>query len=362
MATTEIPPTRKNADLIEGPDGSLHDVPVLLVQMQDELARARKREAFWISVIFHIVAIFAIAIAPKYFPDRKAILVATPEQMIADRQLTYLDLPKDNQKLDRRPNTNVISDKDRIATRHGPELNRSELQKILDSGRPGPPGAPGRPGPMVPPSPPPQMVQGQQQQQNNQNGNGLSAPNSSQNQMARLQSMPPAGRGGNALAAAAGAVSPGSAIQQAARAAASAPHVGGGYGGAGGDYGLGGRAPGKVVSNMEIMSDTMGVDFGPYLSRVLHDVRLNWYNLIPEVARAPLMKQGKVSIEFAILQNGRVAGMKLIGPSGDVSLDRAAWGGITASDPFPPLPQEFRGQYLALRFHFFYNPDKSDLQ
>jgi len=106
----------------------------------------------------------------------------------------------------------------------------------------------------------------------------------------------------------------------------------------------------------------MGVDFGPYLSRVLHDVRLNWYNLIPEVAREPLMKKGKVSVEFAILKDGHVAGMRLVSTSGDVSLDRAAIGGVTGSNPFPPLPNEFRGEYLALRFHFFYNPDKNELQ
>jgi len=45
-----------------------------------------------------------------------------------------------------------------------------------------------------------------------------------------------------------------------------------------------------------------------------------------------------------------------------VALDRAAYGGITASNPFPPLPSEFRGSYLELRFNFFYNPDASDLQ
>jgi TonB family protein len=108
----------------------------------------------------------------------------------------------------------------------------------------------------------------------------------------------------------------------------------------------------------------LSADFGPYLARVLHDVRQNWYNLIPEVARAPLMKKGRVSIDFAIMQDGRVAGMQLTpgGSSGDVALDRAAWGGITASNPFPALPQAFHGQYLALRFHFFYNPDKNDLQ
>ena len=113
---------------------------------------------------------------------------------------------------------------------------------------------------------------------------------------------------------------------------------------------------------MDILSDTMGVDFGPYLQRVLHVVRENWYTLIPEVARAPLMKRGKVSIEFAILKNGQVAGLRIIGPSGDIALDRAAYGGISASNPFQPLPGEFKGEYLALRFHFYYNPQRGDLQ
>jgi TonB family protein len=109
----------------------------------------------------------------------------------------------------------------------------------------------------------------------------------------------------------------------------------------------------------DVLSDTMGVDFGPYLQRVLHDVKQNWYNAIPESAQ---MKKGKLSIEFAITKDGKVAGMKLVATSGDVPLDRAAWSGIAASDPFPPLPSEFGGQYLALRFTFFYNPSKEDLE
>ena len=113
---------------------------------------------------------------------------------------------------------------------------------------------------------------------------------------------------------------------------------------------------------LDILSDTMGVDFGPYLQQVLYRVRTNWYNLIPESARAPIMKKGKVSIEFAIMKDGTVQGLSLIATSGDVALDRGAWGGITASNPFPPLPNEFGGQYLALRFHFFYNPDAADLR
>jgi TonB family protein len=112
-----------------------------------------------------------------------------------------------------------------------------------------------------------------------------------------------------------------------------------------------------AMGPLEVLTDTMGVDFGPYLQRVIHDVRMNWYNLIPESARAPLMKKGKVVIEFAILKDGSAAGMQLISTSGDVRLDRGAWGGVTASNPFPPLPTEFGGKYIGLRFTFYYNPN-----
>ena len=76
----------------------------------------------------------------------------------------------------------------------------------------------------------------------------------------------------------------------------------------------------------------------------------------------PLLKRGKVSIQFVILPDGKVAGLQYTGSSGDIALDRAAWGGITASDPFAPLPKQFHGPYLALRFHFYYNPQKGDLE
>src|SRR5262249_24574980 len=131
-----------------------------------------------------------------------------------------------------------------------------------------------------------------------------------------------------------------------------------------GDLGLGQRQNARTQSDLEITTDTQGVDFGPYLQRVLHDVKQNWYNIIPESAMAPILKKGKVTIDFAITKNGQVAGLRYVYGSGDVALDRAQYGGTTASNPFPPLPSEFTGQYLGLRFRFIYNPDKdeADLQ
>jgi hypothetical protein len=111
---------------------------------------------------------------------------------------------------------------------------------------------------------------------------------------------------------------------------------------------------------VEVLGDTEGVDFRPYLQTVEKSIKANWYSLIPESARPPIMRKGEVGIAFAILKNGSATGLKLVS-SGDVPLDRGAWGGVTASNPFPPLPTAFTGKYLALRVHFFYNynPDSS---
>jgi TonB family protein len=107
---------------------------------------------------------------------------------------------------------------------------------------------------------------------------------------------------------------------------------------------------------IDVISDTKGVDFGPYLKRVVDVVRRNWYDLIPKSARPPVNKKGKVDVEFSIMKDGQVAGVKVVGSSGDIELDRAALGGITAGNPFSPLPSEFSGNYLAQHFHFYYNP------
>src|SRR5258707_12652508 len=112
-------------------------------------------------------------------------------------------------------------------------------------------------------------------------------------------------------------MTPGAQIQEAARGAAARR---GGGGGQEGDFGLGTGAHGRQLGALEILSDTQGVDFGPYLQRILQDVKENWYRLIPESA---VMKKGKLAIEFAITKDGKVVGMKLIDTSGDVALDRA---------------------------------------
>jgi TonB family protein len=105
----------------------------------------------------------------------------------------------------------------------------------------------------------------------------------------------------------------------------------------------------------EILTDTMGVDFGPYMSQLLKGIRQNWYSIMPPSVYRPTSKQGKVSIEFNVLPDGKVKNMKIDDHSGDISMDRAAWGSITMSAPFPALPAGYHGPFLRLRLYYFYN-------
>jgi TonB family protein len=321
-------------------------VPHLLIQLQDDLERARWREAVWISIIVHLVLAIAIWNAKmigKYVGWHTAVVVPLKP---ADKDVTFLQEPPDLQKVPHKPNTNIASDKDRIAMTRHPELDPKELKKILATP---PPGAPGPSGPRAAaqPSPPPQPAPNQSISPQPQQGEpSAPRPQFETNQTAQNQTPP---RPNNSFSKYQGGMSPGSAIQQAAQDAANRRASGGG--GQEGGFGLGSPGHGRQEGALEILSDTQGVDFGPYLQRVLQEVKQNWYLLIPQSAE---MKKGKLSIEFAITKDGKVANMLVRPSSGDVALDRPAWGSITNSNPFPPLPTEFTGPELDLRFTFFY--------
>jgi TonB family protein len=116
----------------------------------------------------------------------------------------------------------------------------------------------------------------------------------------------------------------------------------------------GGQAdPNFSTEDPTILSDTKGYDFGPYMNQVVNRVRYNWYSLIPEIAR--LGKRGKVVIIFTITQNGIIDNPHIVANSGTEPLDRAAYGSITASNPFAKLPAGFDGDHLDLQFTFLYN-------
>ncbi|MGA8224780.1 MAG: TonB C-terminal domain-containing protein [Candidatus Acidiferrales bacterium] len=125
---------------------------------------------------------------------------------------------------------------------------------------------------------------------------------------------------------------------------------GGGGGGGGGRGGLRNMQPG-----VSILTPTEGVDFNSYINRLLATVKRNWYAVMPESAM--MGDKGVVVITFKINRDGvvPVPDPNLERTSGKEPLDVAALSSIRTSSPFEPLPPQFKGPFIELRFIFFYN-------
>jgi TonB family protein len=314
----------------------------LIDNLEDERSRARVREGIYISLLAHVLIFLWILFGPRYILHRPKIV--SPFDVLTDRQkkeMTYLSLPPDALKNIQPKNPKALSDKNRVAESRHPTLDKKTLEQLQAMRRAGPPVP--TPAPQ-PPAPEQTALQQQQPAQPQATPAQPLQPQPDGTTPAPPPKPQPTKPNFNT------GMSAGEAINQAARGAAAPQQEDSG------DYGAN-RTPQHPGLNgsAEILSDTMGVDFGPYMQRVIAATYRSWTPLIPESARPPLSKEGKVGIEFIIAKDGSVKQMVLKFPSGDVALDRAAWGGITGASPYPPLPKEFKGPYLALRFGFYYN-------
>jgi len=317
----------------------------LFVELDSELARWRRRAVFLTSVILHILLVMLIAFAPDLW-RRGRLLMGIPVTARPSREMTTLFLPPDLLKSLREPPPEArLSDKNRQAQGRSPVIEPHGLQMPYSRGNtPEPEIARGAPPtlPVAPPAAPPA---------------GAAAPPApkpepSQEARLRFDDVTPDRSGGRFRLP---SVSPGQAIQQSLEAAARGGYHGDSGGGGGGDSNLEfeNLHPNFSTEGPIILSDTRGVDFGPYLARVVFLVKRNWYAVIPESAR--LGQKGRVAIVFEIVRDGSVPQLRLVAPSGSDPLDRAAMTGIQASVPFPPLPTEFTGNHLVLQFIFLYN-------
>jgi TonB family protein len=316
------------------------DLLHVIDDLEDDRSRALLREKIWIALLLHILVFAYILLGPKYIYHVK---VKDPSTRIKqhEKEMTFLDLPPDALKQVRPKHAPVISDKDRVQQAPKPTIDKKTLDHLEAMRRAGPPAPRPAPAPPQVASAPPVQAAPHPVQR--------PAQPLPQNQTSQIEAPAPRSTQPNFNS---GPSTPGEAMQQAARQAAT--HGAGST--PGGD--MGANAPsdhGGMNGAVDVLSDTLGVDFGPYIQRVIYDTKRAWYPIIPPSAQPPLNKQGKVLIRFKIMPDGSVKEMRLEGPSGDVSLDRAAWGGIIGGSPFPQLPKNFKGPYLELRFYFLYN-------
>jgi TonB family protein len=313
--------------------------PTLHFELESERTANRIRETFLLSVIVHLLLVLLVVTEPDLFRSQKSAIPVD----LQHRDVTMLYQPPDLPKVKVPPKTPILSDADRkaqpvpeappppklqapapapSAPASGPRLGQEnrlarQLPPIGLPEFPDPPKEPPKQRPTLEPVP-------------------RAEPIPSQAQLTLPPIVPPS-RGTDAIL----------------RGMAKEHATGGGQTLSGGYQDFGAQDPNLNIPGPQILSDTMGVDFNPYLMRVLSLVRRNWYAVIPEIAR--LGKQGRVVLEFSILRNGNVPDLVLRSGSGTESLDGAALSSIRLSNPFPPLPSEFPGQDIRLRFIYLYN-------
>src|ERR1022692_1522242 len=71
-------------------------VPHLLIQLQDDLARSRRREAAWISIIAHLILIVLIANfewMERHLPWMHSVVAVARGNGMNGKNITFLNLP-----------------------------------------------------------------------------------------------------------------------------------------------------------------------------------------------------------------------------------------------------------------------------
>ena len=314
--------------------------PLLLeLELENERASSRRKETFLLSVIVHLLVVLLVITQPELFrralPD---VLVPAPRE----QDVTLLYQPPDLPEVETPPDTPVLSDRNRRA-----QPGVEEPPPPLEYRPPLPPPILGDdlgeratgelPEIGIPdfPEPPEEMPEERATLEPVQPREPDPPPTEAR---LRLPQIVPPRRGTDDI------------LRGMARERASGE---GGRSFQGGYPSTGPQNPNLYLPGPQILSDTMGVDFHPYLLRLLSLVRRNWYAVVPEIAR--LGKKGRVVLQFSILRDGSVPELLLAEGSGTRSLDGAALASINLSNPFPALPQEFPGTDIRLQFTYLYN-------
>jgi outer membrane biosynthesis protein TonB len=310
----ELHPAESESPVVLGSrwvDYDTHELLVLITELEDERRWARLREGFWLAILFHLALLSAVTWIPKYI--FKVPQVVDRNLIREHKDFTYLDTPF---TLPPKPIIKPLPQR--------PLIDKDTMDAMKRENPPAPEPAPKPAAPSTPPIPPNEQSQ-------------LEAP--------RPAAVP--ARPNFAM----GSQNPADQLREAMKGARNC-----GTGDGNLPSGKLSRHPGAGTGGIEVLSDTQGVDFSSWLARWHWETEHTWDPLIPDEVNAPIYKSGMVAIRFKVLPNGRLMDGSLIleGRSGDVALDRAAWGALTGSN-YPPLPRDFHGPYLELRAWFLYN-------
>jgi TonB family protein len=99
-----------------------------------------------------------------------------------------------------------------------------------------------------------------------------------------------------------------------------------------------------------IQFDTKGIDFGPWLSRFVAQVKRNWF-----IPYAAMSMRGHVVLTFNIHRDGRITDLSILKPSAVEAFTHAAVNAIRGSNPTQPLPAQYPDDQAFFTVTFYYN-------
>ena len=107
---------------------------------------------------------------------------------------------------------------------------------------------------------------------------------------------------------------------------------------------------GPNADDPAISFDSKGIDFGPWLTRFVAQVKRNW--LIPYAA---MTMKGRVVLTFNVHRSGRISDLKVVQGSDVAAFNSAAFQALVLSNPTLALPAGYPDDVCEFKVTFFYN-------
>src|SRR3954462_1378021 len=111
-------------------DATEIDYEPVILELQDDLTRSRLREALWISIVVHLIVMIMVYTSPRWMPQGRPAHLVSTEDLLRQKELTYLEMPPDRRPAVKPRDTNVISDKDRSAMSRKPTIDQRAMDQL----------------------------------------------------------------------------------------------------------------------------------------------------------------------------------------------------------------------------------------
>jgi TonB family protein len=111
------------------------------------------------------------------------------------------------------------------------------------------------------------------------------------------------------------------------------------------------------MGKVDVVGDPEGTDTDDYLAPIVSEAEKCWSRAAEDKTHPPSIKQGQLTIQFAIQPDGAVGGAEIALSSGDEVLDRDARQCVAPLKIDRALPADVKGKNVVVRMQLLYNVD-----